>query len=105
MTRTATHYLQFGDEFVLTASEREYHALRLAAAGLNLDDLAHALNIHRSTAYTYITHWAQQTGAHNRTMLAAWAIVTGFITPGDVWSIWATHAPQLAAWQRAEAHP
>ena len=98
MTRTATHYVRHGD-FVLTASEREYQVLRLVAAGLNVDVVAGILGIHRSTTNTYIGRWMQQIGAHNKAMLAVWALQTGFITPANVWDIWETHAPALAAWK------
>lgn len=99
MTRTVTHYVKHGSEFMLTASEREFQVLRLAAAGLNIDAIAGALGIHRATVNTYISRWLEQVGAHNRTMLAVWSLQTGFITPADVWDIWEAHAPALAAWK------
>ena len=100
MTRTATHYLKHGDGSVLTASEREYQVLRLATAGLNIDDIGRLLGIHRSTVNTYTSRWLQRTGAHNKAMLASWALLTGLVTPADVWEIWERHAPLLAAWKQ-----
>ena len=99
MTRTVTHYVKHGNEFMLTASEREYQALRLAAAGLNIDDIARIMGIHRATVNSYISRWLERIGAHNKAMLAVWALQTGFITPVDIWDIWETHAPALAAWK------
>ena len=100
MTHTATHFLQHGEEFVLTASEREFQVLRLVVAGLNIDEIAQILGIHRSTVNTYVFRWEQSIGAHNKAMLAAWAILTGLVTQDDIWVIWETHAPALAAWKQ-----
>lgn len=100
MTRIATHYVKHGDGTVLTASKREYQVLRLAAAGLNIDDIGRVLGIHRSTVNTYVGRWAQRIGAHNKAMLAVWALQIGLVTPADVWEIWETHAPLLAAWKQ-----
>lgn len=69
---------------MVTASEREYEALRLAAAGLNIDDIARIMGIHRSTVNSYIPRWLQRVGAHNKAMLAVWALQTGLVTPADI---------------------
>ncbi len=102
MTRTATHYVSRGDGKIVTASEREYQALRLAAAGLNIDDIARIMHIHRSTINTYTSRWLQRIGAHNKAMLAVWALQVGLVSSADIWEIWETHAPQLAAWQQTD---
>ncbi len=101
MTRIAAHYIRHGDGTVLTASEREYQVLRLAAAGLNIDDIGRVLGIHRSTVNSYTSRWLQRTGAHNRAMLAMWAMQMGIVMPAEIWVIWEQHAPQLAAWRQA----
>lgn len=100
MTRTATHYVTRGD-FVLTASAREYETLRFAAAGLNIDDIARIMGIQHGTVSTYLYRWTQRIGAHNKTMLATWALLTGLVTQADIWDIWETHAPPLAAWKQS----
>jgi len=105
MTRTATHYVRHSNGTILTASEREYQALRLAAAGLNIDDIARIMGIHRATVNSYISRWLERIGAHNKAMLAVWAVQVGLITPADVWDIWETQVPELAAWQHAEMTP
>lgn len=102
MTRIAAHYIRHGDGTVLTASEREYQVLRLAAAGLNIDDIGRVLGIHRSTVNSYTSRWLQRTGADNKAMLAAWALLTGLVTPADIWDIWEQHAPTLVAWRRGD---
>lgn len=100
MTRTATHYIKHADGIILTASDREYKALQLAAAGLNIDDIARIMGIHRATVNSYVSRWLERIGAHNKAMLATWALLTGLVTPADVWEIWETHAPLLAAWKQ-----
>lgn len=102
MTRTATHYIKRSDGSILTASEREYQALRLAAAGLNVDDIARVMGIHRATVASYLYRWMQRTGAHNKAMLAAWALMMGIVTAADIWDIWEQHAPALAAWKQSD---
>ncbi len=97
----AAHYIQCGD-VIVTASEREYQVLRLAAAGLNVDDIARILGIYRSTLSTYMARWMQRTGAHNKAMLAVWALQVGLVTPGDIWEIWETHAPEMVAWRQGD---
>ncbi len=101
MTRVAAHYIERGDGSALTAGAREYETLRLAAAGLNVDNIARVMGIHRCTINTYLYRWMQRTGAHNRAMLAMWAMQMGIVAPADIWVIWEQHAPQLAAWRQA----
>ncbi len=99
--RVAEHYIQCGD-VILTASDREYQALRLAAAGLNVDDIARVMGIHRATVASYLYRWMQRTGAHNKAMLAVWAILTGLVTPAEIWDIWEQYAPALAVWRQGD---
>ena len=104
MTRIAKHYVRRGD-VMLTATDREYEALHLVAAGLNLVEIGRIMDIDRRTVGTYIERWSSSAGVQNRTMLAVWALLTGLVTPADIWEIWETQVPELAAWQHAEMTP
>ncbi len=101
MTRIAAHYIQCGD-VIVTASEREYQVLRLAAAGLNYGDIGRALDIQHSTVDSYISRWLRRIGAHNKAMLAVWALQVGLVSSAEIWDIWETHAPEMVAWRRGD---
>ncbi len=88
MTRTVKHYINdCRNGTIITASEREYQALRLAAAGLGVDDIAKIMGIYRSTTSTYIARWMQRSGAHNKAMLAVWALQMGVVSGSEIWEM------------------
>lgn len=106
MARVAQHCIERPDGNLIVATDREYEALRLAAAGLDIVEIAHIMGVNRSTVGTYIERWASCSGAQNRTMLTAWAILSGSVAIDDIWDLWRQHAPSLAAWKgRRDGQP
>lgn len=99
MTKIAQRWIERPDGSLIVASDREYEVLRLAAAGLDIVEIGRILGIDRSTVGTYITRWSSCSGAQNRTMLTAWAILSGFVSVAEIWDLWGQHAPSLAAWK------
>lgn len=102
MTRVARRWIKRPDGSLIVATEREYEALRLAAAGLDIIEMGRIMGIDRRTVGTYITRWSSCAGAQNRTMLTAWAILSGAVTVNEIWDLWRQHAPTLAAWKGSE---
>lgn len=99
MTKIVEHCIRRPDGKLIAASEREVEALRYAAAGLNIGEIATAMGIHRATVSSYIYRWSQRAGAQNKTMLAVWAIATGQVSQQEIWDIWEQHVPSLAVWR------
>lgn len=62
MTRLAAHCIRMPGGVLITATEREYEALVLAVAGLTVEQIADALDVHRATVGSYLYRWMERIG-------------------------------------------
>lgn len=87
------------DSAALVLTEREHQVLTCVAAGFDHATITRALGIQKSTTVCYMARLSSLAGASNRQELAMWAVLTGLVTPAQIWELWRLHRPALAAWQ------
>lgn len=77
VTSRAPAPLEMADDLLEPLTEQEEVVLRLIAAGLSNEEIAHTLSVSVNTVKTHVRHIFQKLGVSDRTQAAVWAVRHG----------------------------